>query len=266
MTGSVLSSDSARVYFLPGHIPPKPGEGWTRFVCISDTHSKEYPLPDGDVLLYAGDLTMWGTVKELHDAMNWLNSQPHHTKLCIAGNHDDSYLDTISVKEYHELKEYMKGDEFQNGRLYYLEYESLTFQTSAGKEWKVFGSPVRLIQGSAAMDPDVVKGSSVYKAAGSFQYRGSRQGREISRKIPLDTEILLSHTPPHKIHDTTRRGKSAGCEELAERTNVLEKCRLHVFGHIHEACGASINDGGRVSVNAAMKRKPSATIVDLRNW
>ncbi|KAK0240553.1 Metallo-dependent phosphatase-like protein [Armillaria nabsnona] len=248
MTGS---SDSARVYFLPGHIPLKPGEDWTRFVCISDTHSNEYPLPDGDVLLHAGDLTMWGTVKELHGAMNWLNSQSHPTKmwvLCIAGNHDVSF--GFMCAEYNEIKEYMKGDEFQNGRLYYLEYESLTFQTSAGKEWKVFGSP----------------GSSVYKAAGSFQYRGSRQGREISQKIPLDTEILLSHTPPHKIHDTTRRGKSAGCEELAERMNDLEKCRLHVFGHIHEACGASINDGGRVSVNAAMKRKPSATIVDLRNW
>ncbi|KAK0228154.1 Metallo-dependent phosphatase-like protein [Armillaria fumosa] len=253
MTGSILSSDSARVYLLPGHIPPKPGEDWTRFVCISDTHSNEYPLPDGDVLLHAGDLTMWGTVKELSDAMNWLNSQSHPTKICIAGNHDmalDPYLDTISAKEYNELKQYMKSNQFHNGRLYYLEYESLTFQTPAGKEWKTFGSP----------------GSAVYKAAGSFQYRGSRQGREISQKIPLDTEILLSHTPPHKIHDTTRRGKSAGCEELAERMNVLEKCRLHVFGHIHEASGASINDAGRVSVNAAMKRKPSATIVDLRNW
>ncbi len=83
MTGSILSSDSARVYFLPGHIPLKPGEDWTRFVCISDTHSNEYPLPDGDVLLHAGDLTMWGTVKELHDAMNWLNSQSHPTKMWV---------------------------------------------------------------------------------------------------------------------------------------------------------------------------------------
>ncbi|KAK0210370.1 Metallo-dependent phosphatase-like protein [Desarmillaria ectypa] len=252
-SGNILSSDSARVCFLPGHIPPKPSEDWTRFVCISDTHSNEYPLPDGDVLLHAGDLTMWGTVKEMHHAMNWLNSQSHPTKICIAGNHDmalDPYLDTISTKEYNELKEYLKSDEFQNGGLCYLEYESLIFRTSAGKEWKVFGSP----------------GSSVYKAVGAFQYRGSRQGQKIGRKIPLDTEILLTHTPPHKIHDTTRRGKSAGCEELAERMNILEKCRLHVFGHIHEACGASINDGGRVSVNAAMKKKPSATIVDLRNW
>ncbi|KAG7452859.1 Metallo-dependent phosphatase [Guyanagaster necrorhizus] len=252
-SGTILSTDSACVYLLPGYIPPKPGDDWTRFVCISDTHSNEYPLPDGDILLHAGDLTMWGTIRELHSAMNWLNSQPHPTKICIAGNHDmalDPYLDTISVKEYNELKEYVKRDEFQNGRLHYLEYESLTVRTSIGKEWKVFGSP----------------GSLVYKGAGGFQYRGSRQGQEICRKIPLDTEVLLSHTPPYKIHDTTRRGKSAGCEELTERMNVLEKCRLHVFGHIHEACGASINDGGRVSVNAAMRRKPSATIVDLRNW
>jgi hypothetical protein len=30
---------------------------WTRFVCISDTHCNMFDVPEGDVLLHAGDLT-----------------------------------------------------------------------------------------------------------------------------------------------------------------------------------------------------------------
>ena len=41
-----------------------------RFLCISDTHtylerSKDYVIPDGDVLLHAGDLTMYGKPDEV---------------------------------------------------------------------------------------------------------------------------------------------------------------------------------------------------------
>lgn len=43
-----------------------PGSDWTRFVLISDTHSRiGYQIPDGDVLIHAGDLTKWGTVESL---------------------------------------------------------------------------------------------------------------------------------------------------------------------------------------------------------
>lgn len=36
-----------------------------RTVCISDTHNIQPELPDGDVLLHAGDLTNRGTFDEL---------------------------------------------------------------------------------------------------------------------------------------------------------------------------------------------------------
>jgi len=43
-----------------------------KFVCISDTHSRisaaDIPrIPMGDVLLHAGDFTMYGTAKEIKD-------------------------------------------------------------------------------------------------------------------------------------------------------------------------------------------------------
>ena len=62
-------------------VPPHPGQGWTRFVCVSDTHSKTFPLPDGDVLIHAGDLCSWGSVKQLKVTMDWLLSLSHPKKM-----------------------------------------------------------------------------------------------------------------------------------------------------------------------------------------
>jgi hypothetical protein len=84
-------------------------------------------------------------------------------------------------------------------------------------------------------------------------------------QIPPDTEILLTHTPPYLTLDKTRQGKHAGCEQLAESMKRLEACRLHVFGHIHDAHGAQIEPSQRVSVNAAMCLGAKPIIVDLRN-
>ena len=62
-------------------VPPHPGQDWTRFVCISDTHSKTFSVPEGDVLIHAGDLCSWGAVKQLQVTMDWLVSLPHPTKM-----------------------------------------------------------------------------------------------------------------------------------------------------------------------------------------
>jgi 3',5'-cyclic AMP phosphodiesterase CpdA len=51
-------------------------------VCISDTHNTHHAqphLPEGDILIHAGDLTQSGTDDELDDALAWLNSHPHPT-------------------------------------------------------------------------------------------------------------------------------------------------------------------------------------------
>ena len=61
-----------------------------RLVCISDTHGchDAIVVPDGDVLLHAGDLTAHGELDELIDVNTWLGNLPHRHKLVIAGNHD----------------------------------------------------------------------------------------------------------------------------------------------------------------------------------
>jgi Icc-related predicted phosphoesterase len=88
-------------------------------------------------------------------------------------------------------------------------------------------------------------------------------------KIPDDVDILITHTPPYGILDISRSGTNAGCEVLRDRLQRLPSCRLHVFGHIHEAHGALIDDighGEQVFVNAALGSRSSgrgAVIVDL---
>lgn len=55
--------------------------------------------------------------------------------------------------------------------------------------------------------------------------------------IPLNTDVLVTHTPPHSHCDESRRHRAEGCEELS-RVLGLVRPRLAVCGHIHEARGA----------------------------
>ena len=61
-----------------------------RLVCISDTHNDldSVKIPDGDVLIHAGDLAMMGTPGETAAELIKLARLPHKTKILIAGNHD----------------------------------------------------------------------------------------------------------------------------------------------------------------------------------
>ena len=61
-----------------------------RIVAIGDTHAKHrwLTVPDGDILVHAGDLTNHGTLMELEDLDEFLRMLPHEYKIVIAGNHD----------------------------------------------------------------------------------------------------------------------------------------------------------------------------------
>lgn len=67
-----------------------------RIVCLSDTHSRQgqgelAKIPDGDVLLHAGDLTMVGELDEIEPAFAWLNALPHKHVIFTPGNHDYAF-------------------------------------------------------------------------------------------------------------------------------------------------------------------------------
>jgi len=49
-----------------------------RLVCLSDTHGEQdrFKVPDGDVLVHAGDFSGLGTEREIHKFAKWLSSIP----------------------------------------------------------------------------------------------------------------------------------------------------------------------------------------------
>jgi Icc-related predicted phosphoesterase len=77
----------------------------------------------------------------------------------------------------------------------------------------------------------------------------------------------VTHTPAYRVLDRTKRGKHVGCETLSATVSELTRCRMHVFGHIHESHGAVVHAGGeRASVNAAMSGGyGQAVIVDVKH-
>ncbi|KAG8774416.1 hypothetical protein FRC12_001985 [Ceratobasidium sp. 428] len=191
-----------------------------RVVCISDTHGTEPPVPEGDILIHAGDLTDIGSADQLRAAATWISSLSHPIKLVIAGNHDLG-LDA----EYCETSQCSAEDpiiDWQALGIIYLEHSATTI-TVRGRELRVFGSP---------LTPELGRGA--------FQYPQARvhpeRAREIWEDIPLETDILITHTPPMYHLDKTVRGRVAGCPALLDRVRLVRP-RLHVFGHIHDGRG-----------------------------
>jgi 3',5'-cyclic AMP phosphodiesterase CpdA len=48
----------------------------TRIVCISDTHNSTPRLPEGDVLIHAGDLTNQGSYSEVQSPFSIIPRRP----------------------------------------------------------------------------------------------------------------------------------------------------------------------------------------------
>jgi hypothetical protein len=69
LENTVNNSDKVQVHisvFGEQSAPPHPGAEWTRFVLVSDTHSRtQYRVPEGDVLIHAGDLSSHGAFTQL---------------------------------------------------------------------------------------------------------------------------------------------------------------------------------------------------------
>lgn len=59
----------------------------------------------------------------------------------------------------------------------------------------------------------------------------NRQSRNYAQ-IPVDTDILITHSPTYGILDFDE-GINYGSEEILERLHALHNLKAHLFGHIH---------------------------------
>ena len=71
-----------------------------RVVCISDTHGRHRDLimPEGDVLVHAGDITHFGKEHQLEDFNQWLGELPYNSIVVVAGNHECNNVYNVGKK------------------------------------------------------------------------------------------------------------------------------------------------------------------------
>ena len=217
-----------------------------RFVCISDTHNKTDNLydmlPDGDVLIHAGDFTGSSTKKQIIHFNKFLGKAKAKFKhiVVIAGNHEITFDQTwdnggqgiskfpifFGAKPKKMLNFMQSGELLTNCT--YIEEESIELYGI-----KIYGSP---------WQPE-------FCDLGFNAERGEPL-LKIWEKIPTDTDILVTHGPPLGIGDRCVRGNRVGCAELL--STVMDRVRpsYHIFGHIHEDYGIW-NDGVTTYINAS---------------
>lgn len=189
-----------------------------RLVLLSDTHGHHPRLrvPDGDVLVHAGDFCSSGKEAQARSFARWLAKQPHPHKVVVAGNHDRCLEIDIGL-----------GDQLFEGATYLLDREA----TVAGLRF--YGSP---------WQPEFL--------SWAFNLPRGEPLRAVWRKIPAGIDVLVTHGPPFGVLDRTYGGQWVGCEELRTAVDRVQP-RLHVFGHIHEGAGTHA-EGGVLFANAAV--------------
>ena len=184
-----------------------------KIVAIADTHNKQQCLcmPEGDLLVIAGDLTGHGSVKEVANFGQWLSKQIHrytYGAIVGAGNHDFLFEEAPILAE-------QLLNPGNNPQIRYLQNQSVcvagfkfyvTADTNFFRNWAFNLMPAEM---------------------------------EISmQRIPPDTDILISHSPPLAILDRCQNGKHIGSEELLNKVKEV-KPLIHIFGHNHNCGGLS---------------------------
>ncbi len=194
-----------------------------RLVCISDTHNQHEKLniPHGDVLIHAGDFTGTGTHRQVISFVRWFANQPHKYKVLVAGNHEVTLDQSFYQKNWarfhnkyplraHEIKNYVLREE----GIIYLENSEVVIEGV-----KFYGSPYQPEFGGWAFGLE--RGDSIRKAWG---------------EIPQDTDVLITHGPPHGYGDKLYFGERVGCKDLLKELDRV-KPKVHIYGHIHEGYG-----------------------------
>lgn len=213
-------------------IPPRDPSS-VRFVCISDTHGwhekLSCPLPDGDVLLHAGDFSNCGKLAEVERFGRWLASQPFQRKIVIAGNHELTFDDDCNRRTGANPAEVRSAFFAAAGpSTTYLKDETVEV---CGV--RVYGTP---------WQPEFC----------DWAFNVAR-GPPMARKwaaIPAETDVLLVHGPPLGRGDKCRDGLHTGCADLLAALQQRVRPQFCISGHIHEARGVSF-DGVTHYVNAA---------------
>lgn len=173
---------------------------------ISDTHSlhENLEVPKGvDLVIHSGDATCYHERKpnkvEWEKFSKWFELLPIRNKVYVPGNHDAE----LQVRHYNNL-------DFEE---YVLIEKSVEIEGI-----KIYGQPYT---------PEFLGWHFMEWAPEMYRKW---------EKVPVDTEILVSHGPPFGILDKNYYGKECGD---ASYRHFIERSKIKacLFGHIHPSVG-----------------------------
>lgn len=180
-----------------------------KVVATSDLHGNLPQVPECDLLIIAGDLCpVWNHDLKYQrywldtDFRQWLDSVPAKDVIAIAGNHD--FLFQYFPEQVPQL------------RWVYLQDRTIVWNG-----YKIHGSP---------WQPNLQRWA-FYLDKETIQFMWDR--------IPIDTDILITHTPPKNYCDKIIEGEHVGCPVLLKRLYELRGLKMLIVGHIHEAYGSA---------------------------
>jgi Icc-related predicted phosphoesterase len=195
---------------------------WSEMVitCIADSHELHReldPLRETDILIHAGDWTMFSrSLKAIADFNDWLEEQHvRHGIVLVPGNHE-AYLEADPIRRSFT----------DNGTV--LIGKAITINGL-----KIWGSPVTPLYG------------------GAFGLSNPIDRARHYAQIPADTDVLVTHSPPFGILDRSPgQTEHAGCRELLKAVERI-KPKIHIFGHVHGGYGI-YETADTTFVNAAL--------------
>lgn len=200
-----------------------------RITILSDTHGhhSRVTVPPGDVLVHAGDYSSRGELDDTVAFLRWYAQHPHRFKVLVSGNHDR--ISDVQSGLFRELlAEYAPG---------------VTYLQDSGVEiggLRFYGSP--------------------YTPTFFDWYNMRDRGAPIRAHwdlIPDNTDVLVTHGPPHGQLDWSDYGmEPAGCRDLYEAI-LRVRPRVSCHGHLHLQGGQTVDlfhdDGTKTTVvNAAI--------------
>jgi len=186
-------------------------------VCVADTHgihiekicNKTRTLhieDEGDVFIHAGDFCNTGEIIDVIRFNEWLVTDKIFARfkyvLVVPGNHDVVFEQAFDF-----------ACNYLDDRVTILLDKEIIID-----KIKFYGSPWQLPFNNWAFNlPEI-------------------DLKEKFNKIPKDTNVLITHSPPLGTLDRTQTKPDLGSKSLADKIDEIRP-QFHVFGHIHEGYG-----------------------------
>ena len=196
-----------------------------KVVAITDTHNQhealtlDEKLPEGDVIIHAGDATNKGKLDELIPFLDWFGNLPYKYKVYVPGNHD-FHVDDALVRIL-----------CRDQDIIYLCNDGKYLQAEGKRDLLIYGAPVHP----------------------NFKDDTKDLGDLGAEDIPDGLDILITHVPPYGIFDEVCENfkqKYLGNYQLLQAVGN-KKPKYHVFGHVHPGYGKK-NWGDTIYINACI--------------